>query len=150
MTKFDIKPTSSETRIHCEMNIVWILISLIVSLSEASPSANSRFKPTFKCFGLLCNVKHSSTDPTAAAKAQTASGTIRPRTIAPSKVGAKETDPCGVKERRTSFIGSFFKLVTQGLLKKVALPAIVRMSMRAEESERAKRAGKLIKITRAQ
>ena len=129
------------------MNIVWILISLIVSLSEASPNAKVRFKPTFKCFGLLCKVGYSST---AAAKEQTARGTIGPRTIAQSKVGAKETDPCGVKERRTSFIGTFFKLVTRGLLKKVALPAIVRMSMRAEESERAKRAGKLIKITRAQ
>ena len=136
-----------------------ILISLVVLLSVGS-SAHVQFKPVptkavrmrnqrsiyaLKCIGLHCNVG-SRADPVAAKENE--STMVQPRTIVQRKESAKETQ-ASKKEEKISVIGSFFKLVTRGLLKKIALPAIVRLSM-AEDSKRTRRAKKLVKITRAQ
>ena len=143
------------------MKFCWVLTFLAMSLSVGS-SKNDQFKPaptktvrirnqrsisTLNCIGLHCNVRYS-TDPIAAKT----STNVRPRTTTQSKRDAKETQPSKnfeAKDEKFSVIGTFFKLVTRGLLKKIALPAIVRLSM-AEDSQRGRRAKKLVKITRAQ
>ena len=51
--------------------------------------------------------------------------------------------------KNSSFLGLFLQLLTRGFLKKIALPAIVRMGV-SEEYEKAKRIEKLNKITRVQ
>ena len=143
------------------MKFCWVLTSLAMSLSAGS-SKNDQLKPaptkmvrirnqrsisTLNCIGLQCNVRYS-TDPIATKT----STTVRPRTTTQSKGDAKETQPSKnfeTKDEKFSVIGTFFKVVTRGLLKKIALPAIVRLSM-AEDSQRGRRAKKLVKITRAQ
>ena len=143
------------------MKFGWVLTLLAMSLSVGS-SKNDQFKPsptktvrirnqrsmfTLNCIGLQCNVRYSP-DPIAAKT----STTVRPRTTTQSKEDATEAKPSKnfeAKDKKFSVIGTFFKLVTRGLLKKIALPAIVRLSM-AEDSQRGRRAENLVKITRAQ
>ena len=143
------------------MKFGWVLTSLAMSLSVGS-SKNDQLKPAptktvrirnqrsfsmLNCRGSHCNVRYS-TDPIAAKTSTTVSTT----TTTQSKEDAKEkqiSKNFEAKNEKFSVIGTFFKLVTRGLLKKIALPAIVRLSM-AEDSQRGRRAKKLVKITRAQ
>ena len=130
-----------------EMNFHWVLISLWLSASASGDvqlksnqpaKRHQRSIDTLKCVGLHCNVRYSRRDLTK--RGSSARG-VGPRTTGEqSKESAKKT-PLAI-----SFLGSFLKLMTRGLLKRIVLPAIVRL----EDTKRARQAEKLIKITRAQ
>ena len=139
------------------MKFGWILISVPMLLLSIGSGANVQIKPVptkasrmrnqrsiyaLECIGLHCSVG-SSRDFVAAGKVN-ASTTVQPR----RKESAKERQ-ASKKDEQSSVIGTFLKLVTRGFLKRIALPAIVRLSM-PEDSEMARRAKKLVKITRAQ
>ena len=141
-----------EKRIQFKMNFRWVLISLnIFVLAAASGSSwpSGEFKPTkrhqrsiysLKCIGLHCNLIDRTARKT---------GSSTPRT---TEEGAKKTGQRkdkGAKETSLtiSFAGSFLKLLTRGLLKKIVLSAVMRME---EKGKRARRAEKLFNITRAQ
>ena len=138
------------------MKFGWILISVPMLLLSMGSGANVQIKPVptkasrmrnqrsiyaLECIGLHCSV--GSSRDFVAGKVN-ASTTVQPR----RKESAKERQ-ASKKDEQISVIGTFLKLLTRGFLKKIALPAIVRLSM-PEDSEMARRAKKLVKITRAQ
>ena len=142
------------------MKFGWILISVPMLLLSMGSGANVQIKPVptkasrmrnqrsiyaLECIGLHCSV--GSSRDFVAGKVN-ASTMVQPRRTVPRKESAKERQ-ASKKDEQISVIGTFLKLLTRGFLKKIALPAIVRLSM-PEDSKMARRAKKLVKITRAQ
>ena len=110
--RFDINPPFLERTIHCEMKFGWLLICLQVSLSEESSSKNEKSQAGVK----LRNQRTGSSNTDLGTTAQESLLTE----VKPTTTGQDE---------KVSAIGIFLKLITRGLLKKIALPAIVRLGL---------------------
>ena len=129
--------------LHSDMKLSWVLTSIIVSFpaeQKALPTMpgvkignNQQATNSFNCIGLHCNIGIYQ---------------IRGRAITTSKP-PPTTTPRGQskgEKPKASVIRTFLKLLTRGLLKKIALPAILRMASKGEQSGTEKRIQKLTRI----
>ena len=126
--------------LHSDMKLSWVLTSIIVSFpaeQKALPTMpgvkignNQQATNSFNCIGLHCNIG------------------IRGRAATTSKPLPSTTPRSQSKEEKpkASVIRTFLKLLTRGLLKKIALPAILRMASKGEQSGTEKRIQKLTRI----
>ena len=122
------------------MKLSWVLTSIIVSFpaeQKALPTMpgvktgnNQEATKSFNCIGLHYNIG------------------IRGRAATTSKPLPSTTPRGQSKEEKpkASVIRTFLKLLTRGLLKKIALPAILRMASKGEQSGTEKRIQKLTRI----
>ena len=166
-----IKILLSKVLLHSAMNLGWMFTSVLLVISLSVQGGNSiyphhlgfrlqppttkteDFKPTsgeiFKkrkprvlyCFVSNCDKRCSTkcifktTDEKASASQSTATKT-------------KQTRSSGAK-KRSSTLGSFLQLVTEGLLKKIPLTALVTLTIH-EDGRRGKQRERMQKITRVQ
>ena len=166
-----IKILLSKVLLHSAMNLGWMFTSVLLVISLSVQGGNSiyphhlgfrlqppttkteDFKPTpgeiFKkrkprvlyCFVSNCDKRCSTkcifktTDEKASASQSTASAT-------------KQTRSSGAK-KRSSTLGSFLQLVTEGLLKKIPLTALVTLTIHGD-GRRGKQRERMQKITRVQ
>ena len=117
--------------LHSDMKLRWVLTSIIVSFpaeQKALPTMpgvktgnNQQATHSFNCIGLHCNIG------------------IRGRAITTSTPPPTTTPNSQSKMPKASVIQTFLKLLTRGLLKKIALPAILRMASKGEQSGTEKR-----------
>lgn len=156
------------------MKFEWLLIPVLLRFSEGSRGNNEFISKTktvkmrnqntdgrrFNCFGLHCNVLRFHREQKAAKTARATSGqnregtkeTQQPLKLLKLDEGRKETTEGGFaegKEKNISGIGMFLKLVTRGLLKNIALPAIVRLSL-VKGGQEARTVEKMNQMTRVQ
>ena len=129
--------------LHSDMKLSWVLTSIIVSLpaeQKALPTMpgvktgnNQQATNSFSCIGLHCNIGINQ---------------LRGRATTTSKPPPTTTPRSQSKEEKpkASVIRTFLKLLTRGLLKKIALPAILRMASKGEQSGTEKRIQKLTRI----
>ena len=125
------------------MKLRWVLTSIIVSLpaeQKALPTMpgvktgnNQQATNSFNCIGLHCNIGIHQ---------------LRGRATTTSKPPLTTTPRSQSKEEKpkASVIRTFLKLLTRGLLKKIALPAILRMASKGEQSGKEKKLQKLTRI----
>ena len=118
------------------MKFGWLLICLQVSLSEEGSNKNEKSQAGVK----LRNQRTGSSNTDLGAAAQESILTeVTPKTTGQSKGDANVKQPSKSKkegkvkvsrgDEKVSAIGIFLKLITRGLLKKIALPAIVRLGL---------------------
>lgn len=129
--------------LHSDMKLSWVLTSIIVSFpaeQKALPTMpgvktgnNQQATNSFNCIGLHCNIGIYQ----IRGRATT---TIKPPPTTTPRSQSKEEKP------KASVIRTFLKLLTRGLLKKIALPAILRMASKGEQSGTEKRIQKLTRI----
>ena len=161
------------------MKFEWLLIPVLLRFSEGSRGNNEFISKTktvkmrnqntdgrkFNCLGLHCNVLRFHREQKAAKTvkltiARATSGqnregtkeTQQPLKLLKLEEGRKETIKGGCaegKEKNISGIGMFLKLVTRGLLKNIALPAIVRLSL-VKGGQEARTVEKMNQMTRVQ
>ena len=158
------------------MKFEWLLIPVLLRFSEGSRGNNEFISKTktvkmrnqntdgrkFNCLGLHCNVLRFQREQKAAktvklTTARATSGQNREGTKETLKLlklaeGRKETTKGSLaegKEKNISGIGMFLKLVTRGLLKNIALPAIVRLSL-VKGGQEARTVEKMNQMTRVQ
>ena len=120
------------------MKLSWVLTSIIVSFPaeqkalQTMPGVktgnNQQATNSFNCIGLHCNIGGRATK------------TSKPPSTTTQSSQRKEEKP------KASVIRTFLKLLTRGLLKKIALPAILRMASKGEQSGKEKRIQKLTRI----
>ena len=91
------------------------------------------------CFASHCDVECS-----------TVCISISRATGRPVPVGKLTAPQAKQRKERKSTSGSFLKLVTEGLLKKISLTALVRRLTITEEGRRGRQMGRMQKITRVQ
>ena len=121
------------------MKLSWVLTSIFVSFPAEQktlptmPGNNQEATNSFICIGLHCTIGIYQ---------------IRGRAITTSKPPPTTTPMSQSKEEKpkASVIRTFLKLLTRGLLKKIALPAILRMASKGEQSGTEKRIQKLTRI----
>ena len=113
--------------LHSDMKLSWVLTSIIVSFPAEQkalptmPGNNHEATNSFNCIGFHCNIGIYQ----IRGRATT---TIKPPPTTTPMSQSKEEKP------KASVIQTFLKLLTRGLLKKIALPAILRMASKGEES----------------
>ena len=129
--------------LHSDMKLRWVLTSIIVSLPagqnalptmpEVKTGNNQQATNSFNCIGLHCNIGIHQIRGRA-------TKTSKPPPITTPRSQNKEEEP------KASVIRTFLKLLTRGLLKKITLPAILRMASKGEQSGTEKRVQTLTRI----
>ena len=133
------------------MKLSWVLTSIIVSLpaeQKALPTMpgvktgnNQQATNSFNCIGIHCNIGINQLRGRATTTSKPPPTTTpKPPPTTTPRSQSKEEKP------KASVIRTFLKLLTRGLLKKIALPAILRMASKGEQSGKEKRVSKLTRI----
>ena len=106
---------------------------------SSETNAKKRRPSVVYCFASHCDVECS-----------TECISISRATGRPVPVGKLTAVQAKQRKERKNFGGSFLKLVTEGLLKKISLTALVRRLTITEEGRRGRQMGRMQKITRVQ